>query len=145
MPMIAAKLGCLLNGCCWGRPCSLPWAMTFPERARGASAGAPLHPTQLYEIGVMAVLLAVFRLFASDGWQRTKPLWFVLIYGMGRTMTDLLRGDMEYDARFGSLTTTRRICPGAAGGAVAVVLAILWRSRSCANRAPSLEPDVGRY
>ena len=24
------RLGCLLNGCCYGGQCDLPWAMTFP-------------------------------------------------------------------------------------------------------------------
>ena len=24
------RLGCLLNGCCYGGPCDLPWAVTFP-------------------------------------------------------------------------------------------------------------------
>lgn len=143
IPVIAAKLGCLLNGCCYGRPCSLPWAITFPEGARGAPAGVPLHPTQLYEIGVMVILLAAFRVLASDRWRGTKPLWFLLIYGAGRALTDLLRGDMEYDARIGSLTTAQRICLGAAAGA-AVVLAIMWRSRSSTDRAPSLEQDAGQ-
>ena len=33
IPWALAKVGCLLNGCCHGRPCSLPWAITFPEGA----------------------------------------------------------------------------------------------------------------
>src|SRR5438105_2522628 len=28
---VFGRIGCLLNGCCYGRPCSLPWAITFPE------------------------------------------------------------------------------------------------------------------
>src|SRR5208283_2275089 len=24
------RVGCLLNGCCFGGPCDLPWKMTFP-------------------------------------------------------------------------------------------------------------------
>ncbi|MBN2210717.1 MAG: prolipoprotein diacylglyceryl transferase [Sedimentisphaerales bacterium] len=24
------RIGCLLNGCCWGAPCDLPWAVRFP-------------------------------------------------------------------------------------------------------------------
>ncbi len=55
------RLGCFLNGCCWGDTCNLPWAVTFPresppwnaELARGlippdASSSLALHPTQLY-------------------------------------------------------------------------------------------------
>ena len=45
-----ARIGCFLNGCCFGRPAELPWAMTFPS---GSPAGyvfpdIRLHPTQLY-------------------------------------------------------------------------------------------------
>jgi hypothetical protein len=50
IPWMAAKLGCFLNGCCHGRPCSLPWAVTFPPGARTAPPGVPIHPSQLYEV-----------------------------------------------------------------------------------------------
>ena len=33
IPWIFAKLGCLFNGCCYGRACSMPWAISFPEGA----------------------------------------------------------------------------------------------------------------
>ncbi len=33
IPWAMAKLGCLLNGCCYGKPCSLPWGIVFPENA----------------------------------------------------------------------------------------------------------------
>ena len=36
VPWIFTKIGCLLNGCCYGKESSLPWAITFPEGARGA-------------------------------------------------------------------------------------------------------------
>src|SRR5690606_10671308 len=34
------RLGCFLNGCCYGDICELPWAMTLH--------GVGRHPTQLY-------------------------------------------------------------------------------------------------
>ena len=27
------RLGCFLNGCCWGDPCNLPWAVSFPKNS----------------------------------------------------------------------------------------------------------------
>ncbi|MCK4303098.1 MAG: prolipoprotein diacylglyceryl transferase [Candidatus Eisenbacteria sp.] len=52
------RIGCFLNGCCFGRPCSLPWAVTFPEGASAYwSVGAtPIHPTQLYLCGANLLL-----------------------------------------------------------------------------------------
>ena len=61
------RLGCFAAGCCWGRECSLPWAVTFqnPEATTGVPLHRPLHPTQLYEsVGewiITAVLLLAFR------------------------------------------------------------------------------------
>jgi phosphatidylglycerol:prolipoprotein diacylglycerol transferase len=44
------RMGCFYNGCCYGRPSDLPWAMRFPGHA------ARVHPTQLYEaIGALAI------------------------------------------------------------------------------------------
>ena len=62
------RLGCFLNGCCYGRITDMPWGISFP---RGGLAHLnqvtanplailrpvqPVHPTQLYEMG--AALLA---------------------------------------------------------------------------------------
>jgi len=120
VPWIIAKVGCLLNGCCHGRPCSLPWAVTFGEGARGAPPGVPLHPTQIYEAGIMLALLGVFALLRSDRWRGTKLLWFLLIYGLGRAATDFLRGDNPAPIA-GPLTLTQVLCLSAAIVAFAVL------------------------
>jgi phosphatidylglycerol:prolipoprotein diacylglycerol transferase len=65
-----------LNGCCYGGPCDLPWAVQFPpqsppwldQAARGlipaTSAGSlPVHPAQLYaalDAGLLAALAVAF-------------------------------------------------------------------------------------
>ena len=36
------RIGCLMNGCCFGGVCELPWAITFPE-------GSPAHIHQVSE------------------------------------------------------------------------------------------------
>ncbi len=95
IPWAISKLGCLLNGCCHGRPCSLAWGIVFPQGAGGAPAGVPLHPTQIYEVLIMASLIVVFRILRGDRWRGTMLLWFVAIYGIGRAATDMFRGDAE--------------------------------------------------
>jgi len=121
LPWIVAKLGCFFNGCCYGKPSSLPWAVTFPEAARGAPPGVPLHPTQLYEIGLMLILLAVFALLRSERWRGAKLLWFLVIYGSGRILTDFLRGDAD-PARLGPFTLTQLICLAAATAALLALI-----------------------
>lgn len=129
IPYIMAKLGCLLNGCCYGKPCSLPWAITFPEAARGAPAGVPLHPTQLYEVALMLVLLAVFTALRSDRWCGTKLLWFLLLYGLGRAVTDTLRGEAD-PAFLGPLTLTQLVCVAMATVALALLAIVRWKTNA---------------
>ena len=64
------RLGCFLNGCCFGRTTTLPWAVKYPAgslahiRQIAEDAGIifqgpqPVHPTQLYEL--LAALTAAF-------------------------------------------------------------------------------------
>jgi len=122
VPWAMTKVGCLLNGCCYGKPCSLPWAVTFPEGSRIAPAGIPLHPTQLYEILLMAIILLVFFLLRSPRWRGTKLLWFLALYGLGRAATDLLRGDIDRSGAIGPLTLTQFLCVTAAGVALILLL-----------------------
>ena len=141
VPWILAKLGCLLNGCCYGRPCALPWAITFPEGARGAPAGVPLHPTQLYEIGIMLILLALFVALRGDHWRGTKLLWFLVIYGFGRAATDFLRGDNE-PSGLGLLTLTQRLCLATAAIALVVLLVAYGSAKGSRSNGPT-EADNG--
>ncbi len=115
IPWIFAKMGCLLNGCCYGKPSSLPWAITFPERAVGAPAGIALHPTQIYEILIMVGVLAIFRILKRERWQGTMLLWLLILYGLGRAVTELWRGDLEHDVHIGPLTLSQLLCLVAVG------------------------------
>lgn len=56
------RLGCFAAGCCWGKECDLPWAVTFTNPDAHDLTGVPLHvrlhPSQLYELGTEALLFA---------------------------------------------------------------------------------------
>ena len=67
----AARVGCFLQGCCFGTTSDLPWAVSFPAGSpvvtfqassgiipRGALWSAAVHPLQLYFAG--AALVAAF-------------------------------------------------------------------------------------
>jgi phosphatidylglycerol:prolipoprotein diacylglycerol transferase len=106
------RLGCLMAGCCFGRPASVPWAITFtnPEAAAnvGTPLGIPLHPTQLYEAG--AELLILLFLLA---WERRghpfpgRTFWtYMLLYGVSRFIIEFYRGDSR-GMVFGALSTSQ--------------------------------------
>lgn len=116
------RIGCFLNGCCYGHPTSLPWAVAFPFD------GVPRHPTQLYSLVFGALIFFVL-------WRtRTrKPfdgylLWmYFLLYAAYRFVLDFWR---ESPAAFGGLTI------GQVGSLAVMALALffLWRGWSERNR-----------
>jgi phosphatidylglycerol:prolipoprotein diacylglycerol transferase len=48
------RIGCFLVGDDYGRPTDLPWGIAFPQGLPPTSI--PVHPTQLYEAGGLAVI-----------------------------------------------------------------------------------------
>jgi phosphatidylglycerol:prolipoprotein diacylglycerol transferase len=96
---VIGRFGCLLAGCCYGRPTDVPWAVTFSDPVAAANVGTPLgvplHPTQVYDAGaellIMIVLLATERkgrVFAG------RTFWlYILLYGVSRFIVELYRGD----------------------------------------------------
>jgi phosphatidylglycerol:prolipoprotein diacylglycerol transferase len=96
---VVGRLGCLMAGCCFGRPASVPWAITFRDPAAmanvGTPLGVPLHPTQLYEAGAEALILAFLLAFERRG--RPFPgrtFWsYMLLYGVSRFVIEFYRGD----------------------------------------------------
>jgi phosphatidylglycerol---prolipoprotein diacylglyceryl transferase len=87
------RIGCFLNGCCFGRPSLLPWAVRFP--ANGAASlisGCAVHPTQLYEAAFG--FLSFGLLWALRG-RRKFPgasiCLLFLLYGIWRFATDQFR------------------------------------------------------
>lgn len=80
------RLGCFLNGCCFGRACDWPWAVRFPELSYA------VHPTQLYE-AVYDLLLFAFLLKHRKQvrFEGEMGLLYFLLYGMGRFMIEFVR------------------------------------------------------
>ncbi len=95
---VVGRLGCLMAGCCFGRPTSVPWAITFtnPSAARvGTPLGVPLHPTQLYEAGAEALILGVLLVLERRGRPFAgRTFWsYMLLYGVSRFVIEFYRGD----------------------------------------------------
>ncbi len=55
------RIGCYLNGCCFGDVCDLPWAVRFPagSHAHAVLGGVLVHPAQLY-LSLSNLLLFLF-------------------------------------------------------------------------------------
>ncbi|MEO0138794.1 MAG: prolipoprotein diacylglyceryl transferase [candidate division WOR-3 bacterium] len=56
------RWGCFFNGCCYGKPTSLPFGVIFPEGSEPyiEFGGVPVHPSQIYESVGDAILFLVY-------------------------------------------------------------------------------------
>ena len=108
------RLGCFAAGCCYGKPTSVPWAVTFTDvyaaRTTGTPLDTPLHPSQLYE-SVLAFLLFFGLLWLSD--RKRFPGQVVLTYTVGysviRFVLEFWRGDLDRGSFFGGALSTSQI------------------------------------
>jgi len=106
------RIGCFLNGCCYGGPCDLPWAVRFPpesppwldQAARGLlpspdAAGSqawslPIHPAQLYAAIDAAMLAAVAMLFTPLSRRDGQVFALVLtLHPLSRLLLEAIRVD----------------------------------------------------
>ncbi|MBW1742899.1 MAG: prolipoprotein diacylglyceryl transferase [Deltaproteobacteria bacterium] len=114
-----ARIGCFSAGCCYGKMCDLPWAVTFTHPESLAPKGVSLHPTQLYislySILIFAVLTGLKRIKNYEG----QLFWiYVFLYGVARYIIEYLRDD-ERGAVLGGMLSTSQLV-----GLIMVVIAI---------------------
>jgi len=84
------RLGCLLSGDgTYGRPTSVPWAMTFPNGV--VSTTVPVHPTPLYE-ALAAVLVAAALWALGRHWNPPAVFGaYLALSGIARFLVEFLR------------------------------------------------------
>lgn len=107
---VFGRIGCLLNGCCYGHACDLPWAVVFP--VEGGPLGQrtlPSHPTQLYSallaLGLFAFMQRAkvsekFNLFPGQ-----LTLLFFALYAVERFFIEFFRAGATARFLFGSPLT----------------------------------------
>jgi phosphatidylglycerol:prolipoprotein diacylglycerol transferase len=130
MGVAIGRVGCFLNGCCFGHECDLPWGVVF---ARDSIAGMTfpglhLHPTQIYEsllaLAIFVILVLVDRRRHFDGFL----LWlFVILLAVARILIDPIR---HYESesialRAGSLALTNNQAVGI--GLIVLSLVFMFR------------------
>ncbi|HYK88608.1 MAG TPA: prolipoprotein diacylglyceryl transferase [Acidobacteriota bacterium] len=126
------RLGCLSAGCCYGKPTSLPWGITFTNKYAyenvGVPLNTPLHPTQIYEA------LATFLLFVFLTWRLSRKhfagqiiLEYLFSYAAIRFVVEFFRDDERGFVLNGLLSTSQLI--GLATLLVSVALFFYLRGR----------------
>src|SRR3954447_25768513 len=96
---VVGRMGCFFAGCCYGKPTSVPWAITFTDPYAAANVGTPLniplHPTQLYEAGAEALILVLLLATESRGKRYPgRTFWlYMLFYAISRYIIEMFRDD----------------------------------------------------
>jgi phosphatidylglycerol:prolipoprotein diacylglycerol transferase len=91
------RIGCLMAGCCYGKPTVHAFGMTFTNPACQANPlNVALHPTQIYEATLIFSLMAVLLFLRSrkrfDG---QLFLIYLIGYAVGRGVLEMFRGDLQ--------------------------------------------------
>ncbi|VAX41165.1 Prolipoprotein diacylglyceryl transferase [hydrothermal vent metagenome] len=105
--LMFGRMGCFLNGCCWGDRSDLPWAVSFPSQSvpfkalvqRGflnpfEASTMPLHPSQLYSsfnAFVIFLLTYVFFRYRKKNGSVVAIAW--IAYPITRFLIEFIRGD----------------------------------------------------
>jgi len=86
------RIGCTINGCCYGIATALPWGIVYTHPNSLAPLGVATHPTTVYELIynliVFGVLLKLRGRFKPDG---SLFLIYLGLYSLWRLSTDFLR------------------------------------------------------
>src|SRR5215831_12068622 len=96
---VVGRFGCFFAGCCYGKPTTLPWGITFTDPFAqtnvGTPLGVPLHPTQLYEAGAEALILGILLFTERKGRPFAgRTFWlYMLLYAISRFIIEFYRGD----------------------------------------------------
>ncbi len=142
------RIGCFLNGCCWGSVCTHPWGVRFPHGSypymrhlkerlltSEAAQSLPVHATQLYEaVGLFAIAAALKWYLAKKPWDGAVAFGYLLAYGVLRFLIEGVRGDSARP--LAGMTVSQLASLGLAGLALATILVYRARARNTGNRLP---------
>jgi phosphatidylglycerol---prolipoprotein diacylglyceryl transferase len=142
------RLGCFLNGCCYGLPTKLPWGIQFPPESYSSAVfpGAHLHPSQLLMslsgFGLFVLLLAFDRKRRFDGWL----FWsYIAMDAALRFVIDFTRyyDETSFIGRIGSLSFNMNQLLSAGLIVTALIMLRVLKSRSTRTAAAGGSPVAG--
>jgi phosphatidylglycerol:prolipoprotein diacylglycerol transferase len=89
LAMAVGRWGCFCNGCCYGVPTALPWAVAFEQRDGQI---ALCHPTQVYESLFHLTMAGVLLwMTVRDLLPRQRLKFYLIAYAVYRFLTEFIR------------------------------------------------------
>lgn len=100
------RIGCFLQGCCFGTPTDLPWALAFPAGSpayvsqevqhlipQSLPQSLPVHPLSLYfSVDALAILAFLVWLRPRASYPGQIFLWFGVLHFWSKATLETLRG-----------------------------------------------------
>ncbi|MGC2725058.1 MAG: prolipoprotein diacylglyceryl transferase [Candidatus Acidiferrales bacterium] len=136
------RMGCFFAGCCYGKPTTVPWGVTFTNPTASELAGTPLgvhlHPTQLYEAS-LEFLNFLFLMWLGKRQRFVGQIFggYLMLYGTERGIIEFFRGDPGRSTMFhDSVSLMQLVSVG-----LIITGAFLWW-RGLQGKAPITPPAV---
>ncbi len=91
------RIGCFMAGCCYGKPTENIFGVVFTSpQCQADPLNTPLHPTQLYEVALIAsILLGLLLLKRVRRFEGQLFLAYLISYASGRAILEIFRGDLS--------------------------------------------------
>ncbi len=91
------RIGCFLNGCCYGNPTKSIFGVTYPESSEifARYGDVAVHPVQLYEAIANIVLAIGLFYLARHAWRGIAMSTYIILYGVIRFIDEFFRGDHQ--------------------------------------------------
>jgi phosphatidylglycerol:prolipoprotein diacylglycerol transferase len=115
------RLGCLMAGCCYGRPSPFHHGkyllyQIFTNKSGDAGhffPGIPLWPTQIWSMAAAVVIfLITYQIDKRKTFKGQTTLSFLMLYAFFRTLIELFRGDAARGVYFNNTISTGQIMSG---------------------------------
>jgi prolipoprotein diacylglyceryltransferase len=106
LALVIQRFGCLMAGCCYGSPTSLPWAIQYSASSHAfvhqlnarilspeSVVALPVHPVQLYEVVccffIIVIIIQLRKMLKVPG---NLFLASIALYGVARFFLEFWRG-----------------------------------------------------
>jgi len=105
------RIGCFLNGCCFGVLCKNPsawYAVSFPHGQHTGVTTDPRHPAQLYMMLLNLVIFFILRgMYKNRKFDGHVFLLWVGLYSVARFFQEFFRFEVSSDVVFGVITVAQ--------------------------------------
>jgi len=99
------RIGCFLNGCCYGTETHLPWAVRFHDPARDGALTVPSHPAQLYAFAANLAIFVILTRIEKLGRPRGCVFFaYLILYSVYRLAIEVVRKGATAEIAFAGLT-----------------------------------------